>query len=362
MDLLRSIPFFHRFKSLRDSHAPFATLSIAIATYNGEKYLEDQLESLAEQTVLPDELVITDDGSTDKTRDIVESFRSRAPFPVHFHSNPIRHGWARNFFEAARLCSGSYIAFCDQDDIWCTEKIAAIRSILNSNQSKLDLIVHTCKLFYELEQDSDLIFPTSFINPGMFAAMSLDPFTIVPGHSIIARRELIYTAARLLELIPKNSLVNKGHDNLVYFLGAIAGTTYIIAKPLVLWRQHSSNTCGVPKAETNVNAVPTPHKAFLEFHSARWASLSQSLTALNFGTPGIPLYDFEKSANFYYSKSQYFASRSIVCDPSISLLPRILAFLRAHLLHGHTSGNHSLFVRALLRDIGFFIIPSKRSQ
>jgi glycosyltransferase involved in cell wall biosynthesis len=100
------------------------TISIALTTFNGERFLPEQLESLARQTRLPDEIVITDDASTDDTLCVVKKFSANAPFPVKVYRNAVRLGWARNFVRPAQLCTRELIAFCDQDDLWQRARIA----------------------------------------------------------------------------------------------------------------------------------------------------------------------------------------------------------------------------------------------
>jgi len=104
-----------------------ATVSVALCTYNGVSYLSDQLESIADQTVLPAELVVCDDRSTDDTVALVESFAGSAPFPVRIHRNPENLGSTRNFEQAIGLCTGDLIALCDQDDVWRREKVARLQ-------------------------------------------------------------------------------------------------------------------------------------------------------------------------------------------------------------------------------------------
>ena len=97
--------------------------SVAMCTYNGERFLSEQLHSFAAQTVLPDELVVCDDGSTDGTLEILEDFRRTAPFPVRIYRNEKNLGYVKNFEKAALLCGGDIIFFSDQDDIWLPEKV-----------------------------------------------------------------------------------------------------------------------------------------------------------------------------------------------------------------------------------------------
>lgn len=105
------------------------SVSVALATFNGARYLEEQLDSLARQTLLPDELVACDDGSTDSTLAILHEFARRAPFRVDITVNPATLGYSRNFIATARRCRGELLFFCDQDDIWFPEKIETMTEI-----------------------------------------------------------------------------------------------------------------------------------------------------------------------------------------------------------------------------------------
>jgi glycosyltransferase involved in cell wall biosynthesis len=100
-------------------------LSVVMATFDGETYLPQMLDSLAAQTRLPDELVVRDDGSADGTVAIVEDFARRAPFPVQVLTGE-HLGYAQNFVAASRECSGDLIFFADQDDSWRPGKLETV--------------------------------------------------------------------------------------------------------------------------------------------------------------------------------------------------------------------------------------------
>ena len=104
-------------------------ISIAMATYNGARFLPEQLDSFSRQTRLPDELVVSDDGSQDETVAILEEFRARAPFVVRIVHNSERGGHAQNFGFALSHCTGDLISISDQDDVWKPEKIAWVDAI-----------------------------------------------------------------------------------------------------------------------------------------------------------------------------------------------------------------------------------------
>lgn len=108
-------------------------ISVAMCAYNGDRFLHDQLESIAGQTRLPDELVICDDGSTDESMGIIGTFTRRAPFPVRTHVNEKNLGSTKNFEKAISLCRGEMVALADQDDIWKPQKLAMIYTALQEN-------------------------------------------------------------------------------------------------------------------------------------------------------------------------------------------------------------------------------------
>lgn len=107
-------------------------VSIAMATYNGARYIGEQIESFISQTHLPDELVITDDGSTDNTLGIVSEFKSKVPFEIRVAKNSNNLGYAGNFNKALSLTSGDLVFLSDQDDVWFSNKIETICSLAES--------------------------------------------------------------------------------------------------------------------------------------------------------------------------------------------------------------------------------------
>jgi glycosyltransferase involved in cell wall biosynthesis len=110
-----------------------AHISVAMCTFNGARYLGEQLASIAAQTLLPDELIVCDDRSSDETLTILENFARSSMFPVRLFVNDENLGPAKNFEQALRLCRGELIAFSDQDDIWYPRKLAQLVGILDQD-------------------------------------------------------------------------------------------------------------------------------------------------------------------------------------------------------------------------------------
>ena len=123
------------------------SVSVALATYNGERHIRRQLESLAAQSHLPAELVVTDDCSNDNTVAIIDEFARTASFPVNIYQNKDRLGFRANFMRAASLCQSELISFCDQDDYWYSQKIAT--SVKPLNDPEVLLTYHNADIVAE---------------------------------------------------------------------------------------------------------------------------------------------------------------------------------------------------------------------
>ena len=98
-------------------------ISIVVATFNGEKYIQEQLESFVNQTVLPDEIIISDDGSSDSTMKLLKEFKDSCSCSIRIVENTGNHGVTGNFENAAKLATGDIVFFSDQDDVWYQNKI-----------------------------------------------------------------------------------------------------------------------------------------------------------------------------------------------------------------------------------------------
>src|ERR1019366_4600666 len=211
-------------------------ISIAMATYNGATYLLDQLDSLAAQTLMPYELVVTDDGSTDATLEILDEFARRAPFPVHIHRNPERLGYRDNFLKAARLCTGELIAFCDQDDVWSRDKLRVVAPVFAD--AEVLLAVHDATLVTEqLERIAHIR------NPDCELPLAVQSVQL--GFSMVFRADLPFAnnvARPHSDRDADGSLM--AHDQWISFLTASLGKCRRIRQTLVLYRQHGNNTCG----------------------------------------------------------------------------------------------------------------------
>jgi glycosyltransferase involved in cell wall biosynthesis len=217
-------------------------ISIAMATYNGERFLDEQLDSLARQNLLPHELVICDDRSTDRTLVIAESFAQRAPFEVRIVRNERQLGYGENFLKASRLCRGELIAFCDQDDVWMPAKLE--RCLQAFDDPGVLLALHTGLVVDDQLQSQGVLQPalegTRTAPPG-----TANPWLIPPGFAMVLDAELIRAYPHdKRPRHPTSPEKPMPHDLWVYFLAGVLGKMAFISEPLTLYRQHERNTCG----------------------------------------------------------------------------------------------------------------------
>jgi glycosyltransferase involved in cell wall biosynthesis len=120
-------------QSVGTNSAKKPTISIAMCTYNGDRFLREQLESFLNQTRLPDHLVVYDDGSSDGTRLRLKEFAQTSPFPVDVRFNARTLGITRNFEQALLACTGDFIALSDQDNRWHPRKLQSLSELLEAN-------------------------------------------------------------------------------------------------------------------------------------------------------------------------------------------------------------------------------------
>jgi len=223
-------------------------ISVALCTYNGEKFLREQLDSIAQQTLLPDELVVCDDRSSDNTIAILEEFKQRAPFPVRIHLNETNLGSNRNFEKAISLCAGEIIALCDQDDVWKPRKLESLHSALEANPeagyafSDADLVdEHTRPLGSRLWE--------SYGFRGKFKKLFFkgEQFRCLARKNIVTGATMAFRAALKEIAIP---LPREGywvHDEWIALIATALGKPGIpLDEVLISYRLHPKQQIGIP--------------------------------------------------------------------------------------------------------------------
>lgn len=174
-----------------------ARLSVVLATFNGEAFVAEQLQSLIDQTRLPDELVVVDDASTDRTVEIVREFARTAPFPVEVVVQPDHVGTCDTFEEGFRRARGDILVICDQDDRWKPEKLAVMADRMQERPEALLAFSDAVLVDVHGERLSRSRWRIAGFGPAQWQAMERDPFgqmmmrQIVSGCTAAIRRELL---------------------------------------------------------------------------------------------------------------------------------------------------------------------------
>lgn len=263
-----------------------AAVSIALATYNGAHFLDEQLESLARQTLLPAELVVSDDGSTDATMDILRAFAARAPFPVRILPGHDRLGVAENFFRAAEACTAPLIAFCDQDDVWLTEKLALCVERMEQDGSLLAMHIATLT-------DAHLapvgLHRQDIAGNSVAPALTRDIGVGCWGNTMLFRGSLLSAADWRHRPTQTWKRAPMLHDSWIYVLACALGPVSLIDEPLCLYRQHDGNLMG----------------------TVRKRSLLGRMRGLRY----VPLYHYRLAAAFYRDMASIFGT---ITDPEFS--------------------------------------------
>ncbi len=237
-------------------------ISIVLATYNGERYLDQQLQSLVSQTVRPFEVIVSDDNSTDYTGELLADFEKSAPFPVRRWKNSPGLGFRENFLYAASKASGEWIAFCDQDDIWRDDKLEICQGFFGDEG--VTQIVHQAKLIDGAGTNTGLFnqgIERTDIKPPLF----YDVWDTFLGFSMMVRRDVLNAVPasdRFVDYIEPKHLI--AHDRWGFFLAQTLGKTVEIAEPLVSYRQHSTNVFGKGGKPSEEADIRSKNRGYIE--------------------------------------------------------------------------------------------------
>ncbi|WP_199456731.1 MULTISPECIES: glycosyltransferase family 2 protein [unclassified Marinobacter] len=218
-------------------------ISIAMATYNGAQYIQEQLQSLLNQSRQPDELVVCDDGSTDQTLSNLEEFAKEAPFPVRIYRNEQNLGYSDNFLKAAKLCEGDWIAFCDQDDVWLPNKLQAVVDAIEQD-SGLTMVLQNAELCDGQLNRRGRLFPNK-IRPGTYGPNSQYGFWVWLGFLQTVRADLISgldASERPPNYFPGHQW--QSHDKWTCMIANALGGIAVLAEPVALYRRHEGALTG----------------------------------------------------------------------------------------------------------------------
>lgn len=224
-------------------------LSVVLCTYNGLPYLPAQLDSLLSQTLLPDEIIVADDASTDGSVEVLRAFVAQCQaigIEAKLQCNSANVGYVANFSAALQLATGDVLFLCDQDDVWRQDKLALMCQRFAADPALL--LLHSDARLVDATGDS--------LHCSLFEALRLtadERRAIHRGRAfdVVIRRSFVTgaTAALRREVLAMALPVERGwiHDEWIAAVAAAAGRIDFIDLPLIDYRQHGGNQVGMRK-------------------------------------------------------------------------------------------------------------------
>lgn len=257
------------------------TVDILLATYNGEKFISEQINSILDQSHKKWTLLIRDDLSTDGTIDIINNYINRYPEKIKLIKGDRRLGPCQNFNSLLQSSQANYIMFCDQDDIWLTEKIQlSLKKIRHSEKKhpNIPILVHTDLKVIDSSQHiiTDSFWKSIKLNPDNRTVTDLLGTSNTNGNTIIMNRKL----KEIINIIPEKAIM---HDWWSAIVAAEFGLIVPLKEQTILYRQHNNNVVG---AMGIIHRIPLVHVYLYNIH--------------------MQVLEFERIFNLRYSKSRIY--------------------------------------------------------
>ena len=216
-----------------------ALISVVLATYNGESFLSEQLDSVVAQSYSNVEIIISDDASTDSTIAIIKAYQEKYGVEkIKANFNKENLGYTRNFEKAISLSSGDYLVFCDQDDIWLPDKIAIQYQTLSESNG---LAVFSDAFLVDANaRDLDMSLWEAVLGSGPPKKIDYRAFYLancVTGCTLMIQRQLLDAALPFPKSVP--------HDWWLAYHAAYQEGLVFTERKLLHYRQHAGNVSGV---------------------------------------------------------------------------------------------------------------------
>lgn len=231
-------------------------ISVCMATYNGGKYIKEQIDSILPQLGENDEIVVSDDGSKDDTCAIIDSYNDSRITLFH---NEGKHGFIGNFENALRRCNGDYIFLSDQDDFWKPNKVASVMKQLRD----YSLVIHDAEIVDGEGVSKGYTYYSSMHHSSLFL-MNLWK-TRWLGCCMAFRREVLNYC------LPFPSKI-EGHDYWIGMMGMLKFKYLFMPDVLMCYRRHGDNVS--PSGEKSPNSL------FYKLFVKRWNLVKAIVTKL----------------------------------------------------------------------------------
>ena len=254
-------------------------ISVAIATYNGQEFIKEQLLSILNQTMPVDEIVICDDQSSDDTVKIIQELLCDK---IYLYQNEKNLGYKLNFKKALSYCKGDYIFLCDQDDIWKPNKVQTMIEIMQ-NHPEIKALASTYDLIDELGNEKQIDINRNYSNKNMYKCKVKDNALVkVPFERLIVENSFqgcaLCLRKQVNEKFQRCFSDDFHHDWLINILASEQNGMYFLNIPLFHYRIHSKNTIGL---KGNVTLKGMDHLVSTNTVDARTNTAKNCIQTLN---------------------------------------------------------------------------------
>ncbi len=234
------------------------TVEILLATYNGENFLEEQVESILNQEGVKVKLTISDGGSSDSTLQKIESYKKKYPETITCHTSSKRLSVIENFSRLLSLSKEKYILFSDQDDVWSRDKASRSLAVCKELEQggKIPVLVHHDLQVVDasLNLIADSFWKYAGLKPTCVQLNRLIVQNIITGCTVLMNRELV----DLLDPIPGQAIM---HDWWAGLVASLFGKIGYITTPMIQYRQHGGNVLGAKRKNLFAFSVEKRKKA-----------------------------------------------------------------------------------------------------
>lgn len=308
------------------------TVSIAVCTYNGEQFLQEQLDSLLAQTRRPDQIVIRDDVSSDGTLALLRAFVPRAEaagITVDLEVNPQNVGYRRNFDGALRACSGDLIFLCDHDDIWHADKLQRFCAEFTARPTLLALHCDAQLIDAAGQPLPGALFDALHYTAAERARMHAgDGFRLMLKRNLMTGAAMAFRRQLLADALPLPA-TGWVHDAWIGTLAAMRGQIDSLPDALIGYRLHGNNQLGLGGNDTSPRSVRRQRQ--LQTEQSQCEVLLQRARLLHLPPPMIALIE---------RKHRHVSARATLPASRLRRMPTVLREL--------LNGNYQHFGRGVL--------------
>ena len=258
-------------------------ISVVMATYNGERFIREQLLSIFNQTMSVDEIIICDDNSRDNTVQIIKDIQKEYKnIDIRLIQNNNNLGYKLNFKRALLFCDADFIFLCDQDDIWLENKVEVMMQIMNVNKN-IKVLASTYDLINENDNPIHIDINPRFSNKNMYKCkVKPNALVRVQFERLIVENSFqgcaLCICKEVNEKFQRCFSVDFHHDWLINLLASEQNGMYFLNVPLFHYRIHSKNTIGL---KGNVTLKGMDHLVSTNTVDARTNTAKNCIQTLN---------------------------------------------------------------------------------